>query len=542
MASSTRSKPDDAPGSRLASALPWVVLAAGLAFAFSVRVRLLDLPLERDEGEYAYAGQLILEGTPPYAEVSNMKLPGTYYAYAAFEAVFGETQRGIHLGLALWTTASAIVLFLIGRRLFGALAGAAAAAVFALLGISEGVLGLAAHATHFIVLPMLAGCLLLLEPEGGRERTRALGAGLLFGISFLMKQHAAPLLVFGALFLGWRGGRGDLRRVATRVALYSFGAILPYALFCLYAWGGGFFDSFWFWTVTYARQYVSGMSFHREDPFGLLGEAMHWNETLWILAGAGAVFLGFRRVATEARVFCGGFTLCSLLAVCPGLYLRNQYFIVLLPALALLGAAGLAEAPHERRAGRVPIRRASWAALLVAATAVTVIRQRPVFFTAGIADVSKFVYFSNPFVESIEIARYVRERSAPGDRIAVMGSEPQIYFYARRRSAARYPYVYALMESHPYAHRLQEETIHEIEAARPKWIIVVRIGNSWLIRPSSDRTIINWLGSYLVANYDVDGVVEVTKDAPATYRWGKDSFTGTPASPKYVMVWRRRTS
>jgi len=31
-----------------------------------VRVRLLDVPWERDEGEYACAGQLILEHVPPY--------------------------------------------------------------------------------------------------------------------------------------------------------------------------------------------------------------------------------------------------------------------------------------------------------------------------------------------------------------------------------------------------------------------------------------------------------------------------------------------
>lgn len=53
----------------------FLLLVAG--FVVYVRVRLLNLPLERDEGEYAYAGQLILEGVPPYKEAWNMKLPGT---------------------------------------------------------------------------------------------------------------------------------------------------------------------------------------------------------------------------------------------------------------------------------------------------------------------------------------------------------------------------------------------------------------------------------------------------------------------------------
>ena len=45
----------------LAFALVFVVL-----FLFAgIRWRLRDMPLERDEGEYAYAGQLILQDIPP---------------------------------------------------------------------------------------------------------------------------------------------------------------------------------------------------------------------------------------------------------------------------------------------------------------------------------------------------------------------------------------------------------------------------------------------------------------------------------------------
>ncbi|HVH50107.1 MAG TPA: hypothetical protein VM781_00455, partial [Candidatus Bathyarchaeia archaeon] len=53
-----------------------------LLFA-GIRWRLREMPLERDEGEYAYAGQLILQNIPPYELAYNMKLPGTYVAYAA---------------------------------------------------------------------------------------------------------------------------------------------------------------------------------------------------------------------------------------------------------------------------------------------------------------------------------------------------------------------------------------------------------------------------------------------------------------------------
>src|SRR5580704_12848332 len=74
------------------------ILAAILLFSLSVRFRLRATPLERDEGEYAYAGQLILDGFPPYKLAYNMKFPGMYMGYAAIMAVFGETASRIRLG------------------------------------------------------------------------------------------------------------------------------------------------------------------------------------------------------------------------------------------------------------------------------------------------------------------------------------------------------------------------------------------------------------------------------------------------------------
>src|SRR5437762_5292020 len=101
-------------------ALPfgWRLLAVivfGLVLV--IRIRLREIPLERDEGEYAYAGQLMLQGVPPYTAAYNMKLPGTYAAYALIMAVFGQTPSGIHLGLALVNAASIVFVCLIGRKI-----------------------------------------------------------------------------------------------------------------------------------------------------------------------------------------------------------------------------------------------------------------------------------------------------------------------------------------------------------------------------------------------------------------------------------------
>ena len=116
-----------------------------------IRWKLIGMPLERDEGEYAYFGQLILKGIAPYSEAYNMKLPGIYYMYALIMAVFGQSYNGIHTGLMLMNAASMVFLFLSFKRFFNPMTGLIAAGFYGLMSITYNVLGFAAHATHFSV-------------------------------------------------------------------------------------------------------------------------------------------------------------------------------------------------------------------------------------------------------------------------------------------------------------------------------------------------------------------------------------------------------
>ena len=141
--------------------LAWGIVLAAIALAAVVRFHLRGLPLERDEGELAYAGRLLLEGVPPYRLAYSMKLPGIYAVYALVMALFGRSAEGIRLGVLLATSVSTILLFRLARRFLEPLPSAAAAASFALLALSQKVLGVYGHATHFVVLAALGGLLLL---------------------------------------------------------------------------------------------------------------------------------------------------------------------------------------------------------------------------------------------------------------------------------------------------------------------------------------------------------------------------------------------
>ena len=72
------------------------------------------------------------------------------------------------------------------------------------------------------------------------------------------------------------------------------------------------------------------------------------------------------------------------------------------------------------------------AALFVVGYSASLYSQRAEFFEMSPASVVRQEYGGNPFPEAIEFGKYIREHSEASDRGAVLGSEPEIYFYAAR--------------------------------------------------------------------------------------------------------------
>jgi hypothetical protein len=518
----------------------WALLVIVFGVTIAIRIRLLGIPLERDEGEYAYAGQLMLQGIPPYKLAYNMKFPGTYAAYALIMSIFGQTITGIHLGLLLVNAATIALIFFLGRRLADSAAGIAAAASYAVLSVSPSVLGFAGHATHFVMLPVLGGTLLLLDESHRQAFGQLFASGLLFGVGLLMKQPAIFFILFGAIYLAC----GDIRRFALNTILrrnliFDAGVFLSFGITCFVLWCAGVFNQFWFWTIDYAYQYGSLVRLSQASQifFRNVTEVIGAGWALWVLAGIGLVaglWDGRTRPGTR---FLLGLLAFSVLALCPGFYFRFHYFILVLPAVSLLVGVALSKlsdlaVSHTSIARFIPL------LLLGTALSLPIFWEKKFFFGVSPVEACRMIYPESPFPESIKIAEYVRDHTSLNETIAVLGSEPQIYFYSHRHSATGYIYTYGLMERQKYAHQMQQEMIREIELAHPKYLISVVMEDSWLRQPGSDRRIFAWANEYTGRYYDVVGFVNIMA-AKTDYVFGD-----VPASVEhlkdYILIYKRK--
>lgn len=584
----------------------WIIVSLTILLVFAIRVRLRQMPLERDEGEYAYAGQLILHGVPPYKDAYNMKLPGTYAGYALIMAVFGQSASGIHIGVALINAASIVFIFLIGRKLLDEPAGIVAAISYALLSASPAVLGLAGHATHFVVLPALAGTLLLLHarehalnsrygqwtasvsqsvpqpPAPPLLRYSVLLAGLLFGLAFLMKQHGIFFGMFGGLYLGFShlyepqsikerrekeaASQSDETRTIKRkeprspssrygaklppiawpklfkdLGLFSVGFAMPYLLTCVLLWAAGVFPQFTFWTITYARKYATAL------PEGIGNDIVRTtlqtvtgsNILLWIIPWLGALLMAWeRRLANEHRFLLVALLICSLGSISVGFYFRQHYFITLLPVLALLTGLAVSRAlrlvKHDTTIElflALPV-----FILFGLGCLLSLGGNGPLWFTMSPTEATENIYHTTLFSDTYKLATSLRGKTDKDSRIAVLGSEPEIYFYSGRRSATGYIYMYPLMETHPYAAQMQRNMISEIETQKPSYVVYVDEPHSWLRQPTSQHLLDDWWQSYWTTNLDLIQTIDLKSSDDVSATQSGD------ASTEHLLLFRARNA
>jgi hypothetical protein len=296
------------------------------------------------------------------------------------------------------------------------------------------------------------------------------------------------------------------------------------------------FAKFWFWTVDYAGEY-SKMGLHRGVRAFLenFGAILRANAIIWGIALVGLTAPLWNARARKKFYFTAFFLLFSFLALCPGAYFRPHYFILLLPAAALLTGIAIYSATEviaergNRRLAFVPL------IIFLGAFGWSIFRQHTFYFSLAPSAAMNVTYGANPFVAAMQTAGYIRQNSSENARIAVLGSEPEIYFYAHRQSATGYLYMYSLIVRQKYTARMQKEFIDEVETNRPEYLVYVDVADSWgedRDRAPQAAEFLAWIRKYTHDHYVVDGIALLNE--PVVYIWGESAknypaVAGTPA-------------
>ena len=471
-----------------------------LAAVFILRAPLLNVPLERDEGEYAYIAQEMLRGYIPYKDAFDQKPPGIFLIYYLTFLILPQRAASIHLMLTAFLFIGALLLFLIGRKLSNSAVGMTAAVAYLILSSSPLFEGSSANTEQFMNVFIVMSVLLFMYAIHNNGGLLLFFCGISTGMAFLIKQPSAVMLFFFLILIFLRIKSAGLGRSARSAGLVFTGFLAPIMLslavfayckalddyiFC------GFLYNFGYSRLTnlgFAIKYLN-ITF---VPIAL---------TLFpVFIVSAAAIMNIRKDAYGN--ICLLWLALSFLGVSAGLIFRSHYFIQIIPPLSMLFAHEL-----NRLMARIMERRklvvgniyyySSALVLLVPAIAGILSNYSESPFLMS----KKQFGYMNPFVESIFVGKYIEKNSDPEDSILVIGSEPQIYFYSKRRSATKYMYFYPLMLKSEYVESMQKDALKEIIMRRPKYIVFANEYFSLLPNKDSPLYLIEELNNIVMEQY-----------------------------------------
>ncbi|MES1258560.1 MAG: hypothetical protein ABUS51_09020 [Acidobacteriota bacterium] len=333
-------------------------------------------------------------GAVIYRDAWFDKPPLVPAVYLLWGAAIGPVLR---IAGALYALAACLLAWAIGKHLWGAREGDLAAGLLAFFLTFD---------THSAVLPLAADLLLLVPHLAAilfAVRKQAFRSGVAAGIGFLLNAKAVFVLAACAIFcwpLILPLLAGFLTPILVVLAwLTSLGALTPYL------------DQAWRWPALYANSPLV------TDPV--------WNGVVrtanWLgfhaLLLIGAVLFGWRERPWR---FLAWLALCYA-GVVVGWRFFPRYFFLLLPALTIVGARGLAL-----------IRPRLAIALAIVALAVPLVRFGPRYASlGGWNDLAMDR-------DSRAASKLALDAARPGSTLYVWGYRPEIFVYTGLKPATKY--------------------------------------------------------------------------------------------------------
>ena len=492
-----------------------ILIIAGLVLiTAAVRIPLLGIPFERDEGEYAYIAWRLGHNELPYRDWVDQKPPAIFWIYRAALALPGDPIRAVHFVALVFSTASACALFFLAHRFLNRFWAFGAAALFVLLSADPWIEGTAANTEIFMLLPLILAQIAFFKSiENARPTMSILLCGALTGIAVMFKQVAAVNWILLAAVFPIVAPPNTRWRTTFRFAILSAGGALGIAgCVLIYFWIqqglGALIEN----VFTHNLEYIGAMTWSDRFRFcaDTLARLAPAELVVWVFAFAGLIALIARRKG-KWLAFLGGWWITSAVGISASGYFFPHYFQQWLPPVALLalfGAAWLSELDFWKYRW-LPM---SIFSLVLAGLPLKTLW--PFWFSYPSTEAIRKIYPGNFFAEMPALGDRISKVTAPDQRVFIFGAEPELLFYAHRVSASRYIFLFPLYGPYRDAREKQLAAAEEIDRKVPA--AAVYVPNQLFFTSGTEQFFTNWSLYYIDQNFLPD--TWLINDSPATAR------------------------
>jgi hypothetical protein len=506
----------------------WLMIIA-LALVAIARIQLLGMPLERDEGGYAYIGSHLFGSQRLYTDMYDIKLPGLYLLYACFDLLPGGPSTRIHLGLLCMHAGALWFFHQLIDRILGKTEAHLATALFAVSAVLPGVYGFASHATQLLQLPLMLALLLLWKNGSKRSVSALFFSGILLGIAFTIKQPAVVFIVFGLGVLLTQYHRSFGQRILDCLVL-GWASLIPFLLILGWFLLQGRFADFWHWTFTMpTAQTVAAdsMTYLKLLVPPMIGN--HW--LFWVLGTIAGCSLPFWMREKTAAWWITGLLLAAALSTVIGLGYMPHYFIPMIPWIAAALAIVLVAVAKR---GMLAYHAVSAVCVLSA-----VVLNSAYFFKPDHARIAETCYHWNGFAELELIGEQLARRLKSGETIGIYGSEPQLNYYTNTLHCSPHLYMYPVIRQSPYAEQYQKQFADDLLKCQPAYLVVTASEASWMPGFTEMPIFKQELMSVVKEKYDLIGRANIGQQ-PMQIVWDEALNTHKPPQCPPIFVFKRR--
>jgi len=447
----------------------------------------LFFPYGRDQGIHAYVAASWLDGQLPYRDVWVQKGILTYLPHLLTIAAFGRTAWAIRLLDLAWQIVISWLIYRIARRRLSN-AGSMLAVVFYLLLYFAIGFWNTSHGEGFL-LPFLLLAVDLYDrarllPSSGRQRRLIFFCGLFVAITPWFKQTS--LIFVAAIFLWVTADvlgdeKKSLRLWLERIIPFGAGVLTFSLIVTLFLLTQGMLTPM----LKVLRYSISAY-----PNYGPLNEISDfgWVTYQWVrqkgllvpLFIAGLVIILLRRDRRHSWLGLLILVSAGLIGVYAQRRLWEYHWVSIFPFMAIIAAGAAVVLVNQLFK---PARSVQKWVIVALALVLVLALSKPLLSThrgeyarllryfAGGRDAESYATEFGMGSEA-KVADYLRQRSEPGDPLFIWGHYALLYYLTGGRNPTRFAMDPPLSLEHAQQDAWQAETILDLQADPPQYIVV----------------------------------------------------------------------
>lgn len=470
------------------------------------------MPYERDEGEYAYAAWILRQGIFPYENSFLQKPPMIIYTYFLGQIISSEALWPARFFAFIAVFMTSLILGFVAVKKYGFWVGWGVVFLTELTLSFPHFTALATNTEIFMILFLILVFALYFYYQAKASYLILFLSGVFSSISLFYKPVSFfPLFfIYSVWFYEIYKEKRLFSKFIKSVIFVFFGFLVAGFLILL--------PFLIFGKIDFIKETVIDFNFYYGkvwEKYGLSGFYLQVGKLIhvWWLMFLPLLIFFFSSFAHKKLIL--GLILFSLFSSFRTTI--GHYYLTIMPFFSLAVVLGLWKIyvlffRNKNFNFFLPF-------FLFLFLLVFPIRKQ---FSLSSQELSLWIYgFENPFVESLVVAHKIIENSNPQDFIFVAGSEPQIYFYSKRKSPTRFIITYPLNIYSPKREEYQTEVVRDIQKNRPKIIVYSKKPASGFWEDGSPRILFDYISQEIDDNYQLMSACYMDFKGPVCKDYGQ---------------------